>query len=245
MHLDIVLARLSQHVDHLADDVLLVFRRPLGDLDHHLVVGLAALEFLLRNEDIVHEDVALGHQVGIVLLHLQLTHKGVAGMAQDLGHHGLLDMILPARHHRDAHPVAVEGIHRVALADEDRLAAVVGQERVLAVGLAAEHALLHLSLGVQPVGRLRHLAQEVVPSHLLHDVDGQHLQRMRVEMQLLEYILEGERLVRVLLEQGHQQFLQLFLRDAFTAFLSFCHSRYSLVMLQINKKKLINHRLGH
>ena len=72
-------------------------------------------------------------------------------MRQYLDHHGLLDMPFAAGHHGHTHTVAVHGKQRVTLRDKDGLAAVVGLERVLAVGLADEGALLHLTLQVQTV----------------------------------------------------------------------------------------------
>ena len=97
------------------------------------------------------EDVALGDEEGEVFLDLQLTNGLVDLVRQDLRYHRLLDVVLTACHQGYAHPVAIEGKHRVALRDEDGRAAIVGQESILAVGLAQERALLHLSLLVQAI----------------------------------------------------------------------------------------------
>ena len=180
MHLHGVVALFAQHVNDFAHKVLRVLRRPLRDLHHRFLSCLAALQLLLRYQDVLHEEVALGVQEGIVLLHLQDAHGLVVLALQDFRDDGLLDVVLPARHHRHAHAVTAHGEHRVALTDEDGLAPVVGQERVLAVGLAHESAFLHLRLQVQPVAGVVHLAHIVVPSHLLKHVDSQHLRRMGV-----------------------------------------------------------------
>ena len=75
MHLHIVVAFLTQHVNHFAHDILGILRRPLGDFDNCLFTGLSTFQFLFRYQDIMHEDVTLSHQEGIVLLHLQLTNS--------------------------------------------------------------------------------------------------------------------------------------------------------------------------
>ena len=149
----------------------------------------------------MYEDVTLGHEEGKVLLHLQLTHGLVGLVAQDVGHHGLFDMVLATGHQCHADAVAVEGEHRITLRHEDGLAAVIGQERVLAVGLADEDTLLHLSLQVQPVLVVAHLAQIVVPAHLVEHVNSQHLGRMRVEFQLTEQLFQRISLIRICREQ--------------------------------------------
>ena len=70
VHLDGVVALFSEHVNHLANHVLRLSRRPLDNLHHRLVASLAALQFLLGNKDVVGKDVSLGHQEGIVFFHL-------------------------------------------------------------------------------------------------------------------------------------------------------------------------------
>ena len=110
------------------------------------------------------------------------SDEGVLGTLQYLYHLRLLDVVLASRHASEAHAVAGESPHRVAFSHEDRLVGVVGHDRVLAVRLALEHALLHLSLHIQLIRVVGDARDEVVPRHLLHDVNGEHLQRMRVEM---------------------------------------------------------------
>ena len=64
-------------------------------------------------------------------------------------------MAVAACHECDAHAVAVEGVHRVALCDEDRrLVGAVRLERVLARAFANEGAFEHLSALVDDAGNL-------------------------------------------------------------------------------------------
>ena len=168
MHLRIVLTLLAKHVNHLTHNVLRLLRRPLRNAYHRLIARLATLQLLLRHHDVVYEDVTLGNQEGIVLLHLQASHGLVHLVRDDLRHHCLLDVVLAAGHERHFHTVAVQRKHRVTLRHEDGLATIVGHKRVLAVGLADKRAFLHLSLGVQTVLRVRHLREEVVPCHFFH-----------------------------------------------------------------------------
>ena len=218
MHLDGVVALLAQHVDDLADKVLGVLRRPLRDSHHGLLAVLAALELLLGDEDVVGKDVSFGDEEGEVLLDLQASHGLVALVGENLGHHGLLDVLLTARHEGHTDTVAVEGKHGVTLGDEDGRAAAVGQERVLAVGLTDKDALLHLAFLVETVLVVGHLRQVVVPRHLLHDVDGQHLGRMGVQTQGLENLTEREGLVGVTHEQPLQGFGHLLLGKSLSSF---------------------------
>ena len=152
VHLHVVVALLAQHVNDLTDHVLRVLGRPLGDSHYSLLAVLATLQFFLGYEDIVHEDVALRNQEGIVLLHLQLTYCLIYLVRQNLYDHSFLHVFLATRHHGHTYPVTIEGKHRVALRDEDGLATVVGLERVLAVGLADKRTLLYLRLQVQTIG---------------------------------------------------------------------------------------------
>ena len=224
MHLDVVVALLTQHVDNLSDDVLRLLRRPLRNLDHCLVARLAALQLLLRYQHVVHKDVSFRHEEGIVLLHLQLTHGLVNLVRQNLYHHRLLHVPLTTCHHSHAHPVTIHGKQRVTLRDKDVLAAVIGLKRVLAVSLADECTLLHLRLQVQLVAIVAVLRQEVVPSHLVHRLHCQHLGRMRRQLQVPEYLLKRERLARILLEQCLQHLHQALLRQSLTT-LVLAHSR--------------------
>ncbi len=128
VHLHVVVATLTEHVHHLSDEVLVLLVGPLYDFHHYLVVGLAALELLLRYEDVVGEGTVLRHAEGDVLVDAQASHKLVLGALENLDDLRLLDMLLPACHERHLHAVAVERRHRVALGHEDGLVAPVGDE---------------------------------------------------------------------------------------------------------------------
>ena len=211
VHLGIVVARLPEYVYHAADDVLVLCIGPLYHLHHGLVVGLAALQLALGYDDVVDEVLVLGDEHGQLALHHQLAYYLLVGVVHYLDDHSLLDVPVAAGHVGHLHAVAVHSRHRVALSHEDGGAAIVGQERVAPRRLAAEGALLQLRLHVQAVAAVAHLQQEVVPRHLLHHVDGKHLQRVLVELEGLEYLLEREGLVRIMLEEFLEQFGDLLL----------------------------------
>ena len=228
VHLGVVVAHLAEHVHHFAHDVLRVFRRPLCDLHHRLLVVLSPFQLFLGDENVVHEEISVGNEEGEVAFHLQSSHHLVVCPLQNLGHHGLFDVVFAPCHHGDLHAVAVESEHRVALSHEHRLVGSVGQERVLAVGLADERSLEHLSLCVQPILVVGNLLQIVVPGHLLEQVYGEHLGRMRGQVQLPENLLVAVCLIGILLKHGLQHLAQLPFRKAFHAslVLSFCHDLY-------------------
>ena len=225
VHLHVVVARRSEHVHHLSDEVLVLCVRPLRDTHHGAVARLATLEPLLRHEDIMDEERLLCDEEGNVAVHAQLAGEGVLLAMEDLRHHGLLDMVAATGEELHADAVSRECRHGIALRDEDRRAAIVGQECVLAVGLALERALLHLSLRVQPIRILAVLGEEVVPCHVLHDVEGQHLHRMGGQAQILEHLLHAHGLSGSRLEVVYKHLGELLLVKALTAFFFFCHSR--------------------
>ena len=149
IHLDVVVALFAQYVDNLAYDVLVVFVRPFGHFHHGLLAGLAALQLVLGYDDVVGEDVAVGHEEGEVALNLQLADKRVARPFEYFGYHCLLDVVAPARHEGYADAVAGKRRLRVALGHEYWFAAVVRFKAVLTVRLAYEPAFLHLAFHVQ------------------------------------------------------------------------------------------------
>ena len=219
MHLGIVLTRLSEDIHHRTDDVLMFVVRPLYHLYHRLVVGLTTLQLTLGDDDVVDKSRILGHQEGHILLHPQTTYNLVTTALYDLDHHRLLDMLVTTSHIRHLHTVAVHRRHRVTFCHEHRRTAIIWQERVAAIRLTTEHTLLNLCLQVQTVGRVAHLREEVIPRHLLHRIDGEHLQRMGIKLQNFENLLERERLVRMMLEEILQQFGDLLLSQTFSTFL--------------------------
>ena len=204
--------------------------RPLYHLYHRLVVGLTTLQLTLGDDDVVDKSRILGHQEGHILLHPQTTYNLVTTALYDLDHHRLLDMFVTTGHIRHLHTVAVHRRHRVTFSHEHRCTTIVGQERVAAIRLTTEHTLLNLCFQIQTVGRVAHFREEVIPRHLLHRIDGEHLQRMGIKLQDLENLLERERLVRMMLEEILQQFGDLLLSQTFSTFL-FSHR---LIFYMIN-----------
>ena len=188
----------------------------------------------------MYKDVTLGNQEGIVLLHLQLTNSLVALVAEDLNDHRLLDMLLATSHIRHLYAVAIHGKQRVALTDKHGCTAIVGLERVLAISLTDEGTLLHLRLQVQTIRVVADLRQIVVPRHLFHQVNGQHLGGMRVQLQSLENLLEGECLVGILLEQRLQHLCYLFLVQSFATFFLTHSIEYLIVSDSKDTKKTLN-----
>ena len=180
IHLGVVVALLTQNIDHLAKNVLVLAVGPCLDLHDSLVASLSALDLLFRDNDVVRQQSVLCDEEGEVFLHPQTSYELVACVFEDADDHSLLDMPFATCHERHLHLVAVERRHGVAFSHEDWLAAVVGDEAVFAVRLTSEDSLLHLCLGIEAIRVFAYLCEEVVPCHLFHDVDGKHLQRMSV-----------------------------------------------------------------
>ena len=109
VHLNIVVALLTQHVGHLAYNILVVLRRPHHHLHQGLVAVLAALQLVLRYYYVVGKAATVGRQEGYVAFHTQRSHKRVAGTLKNLYYHRLLDVVLAAGHERHPHPVASKG----------------------------------------------------------------------------------------------------------------------------------------
>ena len=139
-------------------------------------------------------------------------------MRQDLYHHCLLDMFLAACHHSHLYSVAIQRKHRVTLRNKDRFASIIGLERVFAISLTDKGTLLYLCLQVQTIRVITHFRQIVIPCHLLHQVDSQHLGWMGIQLQGFEYLLERECLVRILLKQSLQHFCNLLLIQSLSTF---------------------------
>ena len=197
VHLDVVVARRTEHVCHLSYHVTVVAVGPLHYPHHRLVAVLASFKLAARYYDACRQGAVLRYEVGDVAVGAQPSHESVLGALYYLYHLSLFYVVPPARHDRHPHPVSRQRPHGVALRNEYWCLAVVGYERVLSVLLALERALLHLPFRIEPVGVVAHFGEEVVPCHLLHDVYCEHLQRVCVEVQGAEYLLETECLVRL------------------------------------------------
>lgn len=64
VHLRVVVSCWAEDVDHLTNDVLMIGIGPLGDLHHSAVVGLAAFQLALGNEDIMDEEIVGSDKIG-------------------------------------------------------------------------------------------------------------------------------------------------------------------------------------
>ena len=205
VHLCVILTCRTQYVNHLSDDSLRVSRRPRDNLHHSLVARLTTLQLATWDDDVAGEDIAIEVEECYLRIHLQRSHEGIPLMRQDFCNHCLLDMVTPTCHHGHPDTITVHRPHGIALRNEYGFVGSIRNKRVLAIDLTHELTFEHLSLGVQSVGIIRNLAEEVVPCHLLHHVDRKHLQRMSVELQSLEDLFETEGFFRMLLKEGCQE----------------------------------------
>ena len=178
IHLGIIVAHLSKHVNHLANDIFVISIRPLNNLHNSLVVVLTSLELASWDKNIVYECVFGSDKESHFLFHTQTTNKLVFLALQNLNNLSFLYMLCSTSHKTNLYPVAIKRKKRIALRHEDWFVAAIRNDRVLAVNLALEHTLYNLSRLVELITVFRNLLQKVVPSHLLHDVDGKHLQGM-------------------------------------------------------------------
>ena len=149
VHLYIVVTLFAKHINHLAHKILVFGIRPLSDFHHSLVASLSCLEFLLGDDDIMHEDILGSNEHRKVFIYTEFAHECLSRPLEDGSHHSLLDMLLSACHISHLHLVAIEGPERVALCHKHRLTTVVRNKTVLAVSLAPKGAFLQLRLGVE------------------------------------------------------------------------------------------------
>ena len=227
VHLHIVIACRSQHIYHLAKQVLVVGIGPLGNFHHGFVARLAAFESAFRDDDVVHIEAFGRHEEGHVAFHPQPSYHLILSALKDLDDLCLLHVSLSAGQKLHPHAVAVECPGRITFTHEDGRRAIVGQERVFAVGFPHETPLEHLAHLVETIGTVADLGQEIVPGHLFHHIDGQHFERMRIELELLKNLFKAECLSRLRAEEVVQAFCHLSLRHPLAAFFTFCHNVFS------------------
>ena len=227
IHFHIIVTLLSENINHFADRTLVLSVRPLDDAHHRLVVGFSAFQFAAWYDDVMGKDIARCNQVGNIFIHFQSSHETVFSTFQNLVDLCFLNMILAACQESKFHSVAIERAHGVALRYEDRLLAAVRDDGVLAVGLAYELALHHLYTLVEAIGIVTYLGEVVIPSHLLHDVDSEHLERVGSEMETPEYLFEAERYARLTGKEFLQLLGELRLVHSLATFLSFSHNSKS------------------
>ena len=111
VHLDIVVARFTQYVNHLANHIAVVLVGPFHNLHHSIVAVLAALQLASRNYDAVGKHVAWRDKSAKVVVDGESSHEGVLGSFQNLNHLRLVDVVLASCHARIAHVVARQSPH--------------------------------------------------------------------------------------------------------------------------------------
>ena len=131
--------------------------RPLGYLHQSTVVCLSALQFLLRNKDVMNKEILLCYKKGNVLLDTQPSNEGVFLPLQYRDDHCLFYMILTACHELNSHLVAIQSRHRITLRDKDWCTTILWQECIFTIRLADKSTFLHLSFGIQRVSTLSNL----------------------------------------------------------------------------------------
>ena len=109
LHLDIVVAGLSEAFDHLAHGVVHALG-PVGHLHQHLLAVLGTAEVVDVDEDVDGHGAAVADHEGEAFLLLDDAHKARLGAADDFHHLtlGLVHLALGEHQHLDG--VAVEGV---------------------------------------------------------------------------------------------------------------------------------------
>ena len=177
VHLGVIFAFGAQNVHHFAHGALAVFG-PIGDFYHRFVAGFSAVQAVGRYKDVCGQS-ALVDQERIVAFHMEAPHEGFAGASNDFGYFCLTRVATSASQHRHPHVIAVEGVVRVAFGDENVLAAVVRNEHVVAVSLAAKHPFddLHVAFGMAIVACAVG-GEEIVGNEVGQRVEYEHLGRV-------------------------------------------------------------------
>ena len=210
VHLSIVITLLSEDINNTCHDASMLCIRPLYYLYNGSVTILGVLQFALRNKDTNRHWVSW-NEIGKFTVSLDNTDKLILSPLDNLDNLCLTDMLCTSCHHRNLDTVAVERPHRVTLCHEYRLVGAIGHEGALAIELGDERTFENRTVLVKLVGILTCTRQEIVPCHFLKYVNSEHLQRMRIEMTLVEYLFERICLTWILAEELFQQSTHLFL----------------------------------
>ena len=191
MHLRCVVAGFSQHIDHLSDGIFRFFR-PFDDFHYGLVTVLSSLQLVFRNEDIVGQCTVLGHQECIRFSDFQCAHKRVVGSLQNFDHlpFGFVFLAFGIKH--DAHFVVVHGMSRVAFGNENRIATVVGDERVFPVAFPLEGTGHFRTMKIEAEFSFFHFRDIIIVQHFMKDVYTKHFLWMSGESQLSKNVLHAE-----------------------------------------------------
>ena len=152
-----------------------------------------------------------------MLLHLERTHKGLRILFDNLDHFALGIVALALGIDQHPHPVAVHGVHRVALGNENRLF-VVGNDMILTVRTTFETAY---HLGAPAVGLVfagRDLDQEVLLSHALEQLEHHLFLGRSLGPNPMSDLFVIKRPLSVLIEELDHQGQHIFLFDSLGIF---------------------------
>ena len=119
MHLHIVFARRTKHINYFSHDILVLGIGPLGYFHHGLITRFAAFKLTFRHEDVVYVQVFGRYKERHIAFNPQFTQHLVFGAFQNFDNQRLLDMSFAARHQLHANTVSVKRRLGVSLTYED------------------------------------------------------------------------------------------------------------------------------
>ena len=188
VHFGIVFALLTKDVYHLPYGTLRILG-PFHNLHQSLVACLTTLERRLGNKNVGRQRAAFGNEEGVILFHLELPDKGILHAFHNLRYLRLTSMPMSAGKHRNSYAVAVEGMHRISLAHENILSAIVGHENIMPIALAAEgsyHIVAAVYTAIHPFCGTRKV---IVEHEVVNYIHHQHFCAMRLGLQVAEDVL--------------------------------------------------------
>ena len=142
MHLGVVFSLGAENIHHFAHRTLAVFG-PICDLNDGFVAGFPAVEGVGGDKNVGGQS-AFVDQKGVITLYMEATHEGFASTADDFGHFCLASVSAAAGQHGDTHVISVECVVGVAFCHEDIFSSIVGNEDIVPVAFATEHAFYNL-----------------------------------------------------------------------------------------------------
>ena len=111
VHLNVVVARRSEHINHFAEHAPVLAVGPLNDFHHGLVAVFSTLQLTARDYYASRQSAVLRYEICDVVVGAQLTHEFVLGSLYYLDYLRLLYVFLPARHYRHPNLVSRERPH--------------------------------------------------------------------------------------------------------------------------------------
>ena len=100
------------------------------------------------------------------------------GTLYNLRHLRLAGVTIATRQHRDAHTVAIKGMHGITFAHKDILTAIIGHKDIVAIAFAAERAH-HIVIEVHALVNALSLACQIIVKHeVVNHIHHQHLGRV-------------------------------------------------------------------